>query len=78
MTVIDRFNTDEWVQCGAAAKVAGVSRDWMRKLAESGRVEAVRIDGLWFVKRAAAAAFVRDPVGRGRPPAKRRGRRPAR
>lgn len=34
-----------------AAAIAGVSREWMRRLAQAGQVRAVCMDGLWFVHR---------------------------
>lgn len=49
-----------------AAKVAGVSRFWMREQAKAGKIPGVCIDGVWFVDRAAASAFTRHP-SRGRP-----------
>jgi hypothetical protein len=56
-----------YVRIGTAAKLAGVSRLWMRKQVESGAIAGVEIDGQWFALRSSAAAFKRDPVGRGRP-----------
>jgi hypothetical protein len=39
----------------------------MRALAKAGKVRAFEIEGMWFVLRRDAAAFERDPSGRGRP-----------
>lgn len=46
-----RIDTDDYVTCTHAAELAGVSRQWMRRLAEEGRVRSVVIDGLLFVCR---------------------------
>jgi hypothetical protein len=64
---IRNFKPGEWVSVGTAAGLAGVSRDWMRALAKAGKVRAFEIEGMWFVLRRDAAAFERDPSGRGRP-----------
>lgn len=63
MAVIE---TDDYVSVGHAARLADVSRMWMRQQAQAGRVPAVRIDGMWFVLRSAAEAFKRHPSA-GRP-----------
>jgi hypothetical protein len=47
-----RIDTDDYVTCTHAAKLAGCSRQWMRRLAKEGRVRSVVIDGLLFVLRA--------------------------
>jgi hypothetical protein len=52
---------------GTAAQLAGVSRLWMRTQVQKGAVAGIEIDGQWFALRSSAAAFTRDPVGRGRP-----------
>ena len=46
-----RIDTDDYVTCTNAARLAGVSRQWMRQLAEAGKVRSVVIDGLLFVRR---------------------------
>ena len=51
---------------GTAARLADVSRHWMRLQAAAGRIQAVQIDGQWFVLRSAAEAFERHPTA-GRP-----------
>lgn len=65
------FDPDEWVSVSTAASLADVHREWMRRLAKSGRVRSFALDGQWFVFKADAEAFERDP-NRGRPRAKRR------
>jgi hypothetical protein len=55
-----------YVTVGHAAELADVSRLWMRTQAQAGRIPAVEIDGIWFVLRTAAAAYVRHPTA-GRP-----------
>lgn len=46
-----RIETDHYVTCTHAAELAGVSRQYMRRLAMDGRVRSVVIDGLLFVHR---------------------------
>lgn len=64
-----------YVTVGHAAELADVSRHWMRHQAIAGKIEAVSIDGIWFVLRSAAAAFERHPTA-GRPRASGRKKRP--
>jgi hypothetical protein len=52
-----RIETDDYITVTNAAKIAGVSRYWMRQKAQSGEVKAVCIDGLWFVLKAHAERF---------------------
>jgi hypothetical protein len=55
-----RIDTDEYVTCTNAAKLAGCSRQWMRRLAEDGRVRSVVIDGLLFIHKADALKLSPD------------------
>jgi hypothetical protein len=55
-----RINTSDYVTCTHAAEMAGVSRQWMRRLAEEGRVRSVVIDGLLFVHKADALKLSGD------------------
>lgn len=55
-----RIETDDYVTCTNAAKLAGVSRQYMRRLALDGRVRSVVIDGLLFVHRADALKLSPD------------------
>jgi hypothetical protein len=55
-----RINTDDYVTCTNAATLAGVSRQYMRRLALDGRVRSVVIDGLLFVYRADALKLSSD------------------
>jgi hypothetical protein len=55
-----RINTSDYVTCTHAAALAGVSRQWMRRLAEEGRVRSVVIDGLLFVHKADALKLSPD------------------
>lgn len=61
-----RIETAEYVSVGNAAKIADVSRLWMRKLAQAGKVRAVEIDGQWFIYRKDAEKYERHPTA-GRP-----------
>jgi hypothetical protein len=55
-----RIDTADWITCTHAAQLAGVSRQWMRRLALEGRVRSVVIDGLLFVHRADALKLSPD------------------
>lgn len=61
-----KIDPKDYVTVGHAAELADVSRHWMRLQAIAGKIPAVCIDGIWFVLRAAAAAFERHPTA-GRP-----------
>ena len=55
-----RIETDEYLTCTNAAKLAGVSRQYMRRLAKDGKVRSVVIDGLLFVHRGDALKLSPD------------------
>ena len=59
-----RIDTDDWLTCTNAARLAGVSRQYMRRLALDGRVRSVVIDGLLFVHRDDAEALKVSPDNR--------------
>lgn len=61
-----KIETTEYVTVGHAAQLADVSRLWMRRLAQGGKVRAVEIDGQWFVYRKDAEKYERHPTA-GRP-----------
>lgn len=60
-----------YVTVGHAAELADVSRHWMRVQAITGKIDAVQIDGQWFILRTAAEAYQRHPTA-GRPRATKR------
>jgi hypothetical protein len=55
-----RIETGEYLTCTNAAKLAGVSRQYMRRLAMDGKVRSVVIDGLLFVHRGDALKLSPD------------------
>lgn len=61
-----KIETSDYVTVGHAAKMADVSRLWMRTLAKDGKVRAVEIDGQWFIHRKDAEQYERHPTA-GRP-----------
>lgn len=63
---IPNFVPEQWVSVTTAASLAGVHREWMRRLAKSGRVRSFEIEGLWFVLRRDAEKYVRSARGRPR------------
>jgi len=66
-TAAGRFDPAKYLSVGAAAKVAGVSRFWMRKLLQEGHVAGVQIDGQAFALRSAVESYAATPAGHGRP-----------
>jgi hypothetical protein len=62
-----KIDPDKYVTIGTAAKLAGVSRLWMRKLVQGGHVAGVKIDNQWFALRSAAESFAETTSARGRP-----------
>jgi hypothetical protein len=63
---IAKFRPEQWVPVTTAASLAGVHREWMRRLAKAGRVQAFEIEGQWFVLRKDAEKYVRGKSGRPR------------
>ena len=55
-----RIDPADWLTCTNAATLAGVSRQYMRRLAKDRRVRSVVIDGLLFVLRADALKLSGD------------------
>lgn len=62
-----KIDPDKYVTIGTAAKLANVSRLWMRKLVQGGHVAGVKIDTQWFALRSAVDSFAAATPGRGRP-----------
>lgn len=56
-----------YVTIGHAAKLAGVTRFWLREQVKAGRVQGVCIDGVYFALRSSVQAFAKSPSGIGRP-----------
>jgi hypothetical protein len=65
---IPDFRPEQWVGVATAASLAGVHREWMRRLAKAGRVQAFEMDGQWFIFRRDAEKYVRGKRGRPRRP----------
>jgi hypothetical protein len=63
---IPDFRPEQWVSVSTAAGLAGVHREWMRRLAKAGKVRAFEIEGQWFVFRKDAEKYVRGKAGRPR------------
>jgi len=62
-----KIDPDKYVSIGTAAKLANVSRLWMRKLVQGGHVAGVEIDNQWFALRSAVESFAKTAPERGRP-----------
>jgi hypothetical protein len=63
---IPSFDPDQWVCISTAARLADVHREWMRRLAKSGKVRSFAIEGQRFVFRRDAETYVRGKRGRPR------------
>lgn len=63
-----KIDPDKYMTVGNAAKLANVSRGWMRRLVQGGHVAGIEIDGLTFVLQSAAKAYADTipPLGRPR------------
>jgi hypothetical protein len=62
-----KIDPDKYLAIGTAAKLAGVSRLWMRTLVKGGHVSGVEIDGQWFANVAAVKAYAATHNATGRP-----------
>lgn len=57
-----KIDPKQYVDVSHAAEIAGVSRLWIRTLAQRGELGGVEIDGHWFVKRTAVQAYQPHPT----------------
>ena len=62
-----KIDPDKYVTIGTAAKLANVSRYWMRQQVQGGHVAGIVIDGQWFALQSAVEAYAQSAAGRGRP-----------
>ena len=62
-----KIDPDRYLTVGNAAKRAGVSRLWMRKLIQGGHVAGIEIDGQYFALDTAVTAYAKTIPDRGRP-----------
>lgn len=67
LAMAPKIDPDRYVTIGTAAKLANVSRLWMRKLVQGGHVAGVKIDTQWFALRSAVESFAETSPERGRP-----------
>jgi hypothetical protein len=62
-----KIDPDQYCTIGTAAKIANVSRLWMRKLVQAGHVVGVQIDNQWFAKRSSVESYAKTMPNVGRP-----------
>lgn len=62
-----KIDPDKYVTIGTAAKMANVSRFWMRRLVKEGHVAGVEIDGQFFALLSAVERYARTIPPGGRP-----------
>lgn len=62
-----KIDPDKYLAIGNAAKLANVSRLWMRKLVQGGHVAGVKIDSQWFALKSAVISFGKTTSDHGRP-----------
>ena len=60
------ISPDDLLSLPAAAAIADVTEQWLRKLVAAGKVRGFRVGGRWLVQRAAVETFRRHPTA-GRP-----------
>lgn len=57
----------KYVSIQTGARLAGLSRLYLRELVKAGKIKGIEIDGYYFALRSDCEKFERDPSGRGRP-----------
>ena len=62
-----KIDPDRYLTIGNAAKLANVSRGWMRRQVQAGHIAGVEIDGQWFALQSAVEAYAKSPAAIGRP-----------
>lgn len=62
-----KIDPDKYLTIGNAAKLANVSRMWMRSLVKGGHVAGVQMDGQWFALRSSVESFAKSTPTKGRP-----------
>ena len=62
-----KIDPDKYLTIGTAAKLAGVSRLWMRQLVQGGHVAGCRIETQWFALASAVKAYAASHNATGRP-----------
>lgn len=62
-----KIDPDKYMTVGNAAKLANVSRMWMRTLIKDGHVTGLTIDGQYFALRTAVVAYAKTVPPTGRP-----------
>lgn len=69
-TMVDmapKIDPDKYLTIGNAAKLANVSRFWLRSLVKGGHIAGCEIDGQWFALRSSVESFAKSSAGVGRP-----------
>lgn len=63
-----KIDPDKYLTIGNAAKLANVSRLWMRTMVKQGHVAGLQIDGQYFALRSSVEAYAKmlPPTGRPR------------
>ena len=69
-----KIDPDEYVTIGTAAKLANVSRFWMRRLVKEGHVAGIEIDGQFFALLSAVESYAKTVPPSGRPRGGKHGR----
>jgi len=62
-----KIDPDKYLTIGNAAKLANVSRFWLRSLVKGGHVAGIQIDGQWFALRSSVESFAKSSGNVGRP-----------
>lgn len=62
-----KIDPDKYVTIGTAAKLANVSRFWMRRLVKEQHIAGIEIDGQYFALLSAVEAYAKTVPPSGRP-----------
>jgi excisionase family DNA binding protein len=62
-----KIDPDRYMTVGNAAKLANVSRHWLRRLIQGGHLAGIAMDGQWFALRSAVEAYAKTTPPTGRP-----------
>jgi len=54
------MSKDTWISTSEAAVIMGVTDRWVRRMAEKGEIEHMRVGKTWIISRRAALEFVRQ------------------
>lgn len=66
-TMAPKIDPDKYMTIGNAAKLAGVTRTWLRLMVKNGTVAGIQMDGQYFALRSSVEAYSKTIPPTGRP-----------